>query len=151
MKRLGILIICLNLAILSCSDDSDDVAAKADKEIMEYLALRNLTAQRTDDGMYYIINFPGSEEKPVLTSSVTVHYQGKLINGRVFDSSFGKEPANFRLEDVIKGWQKGIPLIGRGGKIVLFIPPQLGYGNTAQQGIPANSVLIFDVELIDFQ
>lgn len=151
MKRLGILLICLYLVILSCSDDSEDVAARADKEIMEYLELRNLKAQRTEDGMYYIIKFPGSEEKPVLTSNVTVHYQGKLINGSVFDSSYGREPANFKLEDVIKGWQKGIPLIGRGGNIMLFIPPQLGYGNAAQQGIPANSVLIFDVELIDFQ
>ena len=151
MKKISLILFAAVMLLSSCSKDSNEIAERADREIREYLELRNLVAERTDDGLFYIIQVPGSDEKPNLQSEVTVHYQGKLTNGRIFDSSYGRQPVTFKLTGVIEGWQKGIPLIGKGGRATLFIPPHLGYGDASQGSIPANSVLIFDVELIDFQ
>jgi FKBP-type peptidyl-prolyl cis-trans isomerase FkpA len=74
-----------------------------------------------------------------------VKYTGRLTNGSVFDSSTG---ATFALANLITGWQQGIPYIGKGGKITLYLPPSLGYGSQASGSIPANSILIFEIELI---
>jgi FKBP-type peptidyl-prolyl cis-trans isomerase FkpA len=74
---------------------------------------------------------------------VRATYIGKLTNGNQFDAG----TADFGLNQVIRGWTNGIPLIKQGGKIHLYIPPSLGYGNQAQGPIPANSILIFDVTL----
>lgn len=82
---------------------------------------------------------------------VTVHYTGKLTNGKVFDSSVDRgEPFVFNLGagQVIQGWEKGIVGMKEGGKRKLTIPPQMGYGSRAVGPIPANSTLIFDVELL---
>ena len=134
--------------ITSCGKDQVELDRE---EIEEYIAANNLDAESTETGLYYVIEAPGSEDKPSLRNEVTVHYEGFLTNGNVFDSSFARgEPATFSLANVIRGWQEGIPLFGRGGKGLLLIPSRLGYGTRSQQGIPANSVLIFRVEVIDF-
>ncbi|MCS5550197.1 MAG: FKBP-type peptidyl-prolyl cis-trans isomerase, partial [Gammaproteobacteria bacterium] len=78
-----------------------------------------------------------------------VHYEGKLINDKVFDSSIARgEPITFGLNQVIKGWTEGLQLIGEGGKVTLYIPSDLAYGNTDQSSIPGGSTLVFEVELI---
>ncbi len=86
---------------------------------------------------------------------ITVHYTGWLANGTEFDSSLrpGREPLVITLGigQVIKGWDEGIPGMKVGGKRRLTIPPHLGYGNRAVGSIPANSTLIFDVELLDVE
>ena len=121
--------------------------------IEDYIEENNLQAESTADGLYYVIEEPGSEEKPNLSNDVTIHYVGQLTNGNVFDSSYARgEPSDFFLGgNLIKGWKIGIPLFGKGGKGKLIIPPSLGYGSLSQPGIPSNSVLVFDIELIDFQ
>lgn len=94
----------------------------------------------------------GEGEKPVVTSNVTCHYHGTLINGNVFDSSVQRgQPATFPLNRVIKGWTEGLQLMPVGSKFRFFIPPHLGYGERAVSAeIGANSTLIFEVELISF-
>lgn len=83
-------------------------------------------------------------------ATVVCHYRGTLLDGQVFDSSYDRgQPATFPLSGVIKGWQEGIPGMRPGGKRRLTIPPELAYGAQAQRGIPANSTLIFEVELIE--
>ncbi len=74
-------------------------------------------------------------------------YTGKLVNGTVFDQTPAGANATLVLGQLIVGWQKGLPLIGTGGKITLYIPPSLGYGSSAVGSVPANSILIFDIEL----
>lgn len=141
MKRLVFLFVLLTTAFnFSCSSDD------ADQSIDDYLKANNLTAQKTEDGLYYIIDVPGNDTKPKVNSTVRVKYEGKLLNGDVFDKS---DDFKTSLSNVIAGWRRGMVLFGEGGKGTLIIPPSLGYGSQAVGAIPSNSVLIFDVELLE--
>jgi FKBP-type peptidyl-prolyl cis-trans isomerase FkpA len=121
-----------------------------DEKIVEYLTSNNLNAKKTESGLYYMVETDGTGGHPLPTSSVTVAYKGYFADNRVFDQS-NTAGASFSLNQVIKGWTEGIPYFKKGGKGKLFIPSALGYGKNERQGIPANSVLIFDIHLIDFQ
>ena len=123
-----------------------------DKElILEYLAANNLTAESTDEGVYYIIEQEGNGEHPTINDQVTVHYEGFLLDGTKFDSSIDRgEPTTFPLSGVIEGWQIGIPKFSKGGSGKLFVPSKLAYGSSPPSGIPADAVMIFTVQLIDF-
>jgi FKBP-type peptidyl-prolyl cis-trans isomerase len=101
-------------------------------------------------GLQYLVLVEGSGPKATITDKVKVHYHGTLTNGTVFDSSVERgQPATFGVNQVIKGWQEGIPLMSAGAKYRLFIPQELAYGNRASGKIPAGSALIFDVELFE--
>ena len=102
------------------------------------------------DGLRYEVLAPGTGNPPKPTDTVKVNYTGSLIDGNVFDSSerTGK-PAEFELDKVIPGWTEGMQKIAKGGKMKLYVPPQLGYGDDGRPGIPPGSVLVFDIELVD--
>jgi FKBP-type peptidyl-prolyl cis-trans isomerase len=121
--------------------------------IDSYLVSKGLQAQKTASGLYYIVEKQGEGVKAEAGKMVTVNYTGKLVDGKVFDSSLnpGRTPFDFKLGagQVIKGWDEGIALFNVGGKGTLIIPSTLGYGSRASQQIPANSILIFDIELLD--
>src|SRR5215216_581442 len=103
-------------------------------------------------GLRYEIVAEGSGASPKPTETVRVHYTGKLIDGTVFDSSVQRgEPAEFPLDQVIPGWTEGIQKMKKGGKIKLYVPPQLAYGDDGRPGIPPGSTLVFDVELLDIK
>ena len=104
----------------------------------------------TASGLQYKITQEGTGKQPTASSVVTVHYKGQLVDGKVFDSSLERgEPIEFPLNQVIPGWSEGLQLMKEGGKATLYIPSNLGYGPQGVPGmIPANSTLIFDVELI---
>lgn len=109
----------------------------------------NKNIKGTDSGLHYEIHAAGSDAKPTSTDQVKVHYEGRLIDGGVFDSSIERgEPITFGLNQVIKGWTEGLQLIGEGGKVTLYIPSDIAYGNTDQSSIPGGSTLVFEVELI---
>ena len=106
--------------------------------------------KQTPSGLQYLIITPGEGSQPGPTDKVRVNYRGTLLNGTEFDSSYKrKEPIEFPLNGVIKGWTEGLQLIKPGGKIQLFIPANLAYGARGAGGvIGPDETLIFEVELL---
>ncbi len=104
----------------------------------------------TDSGLQYKVLTEGSGPMPGPDSTVRVHYEGRLVNGRVFDSSIERgEPASFGVAQVIPGWTEALQLMPEGSKWTLYIPPELAYGEDAPPVIGPNQALVFDVELLD--
>ena len=133
---------------ISCSKDKEiDYVAKNEQDIIAYIAKNNLSAQKSNSGLYYVINEPGTGEQPTQNSNVTVAYKGYFTNGNVFDQSTS-EGISFGLQQVIKGWTEGIPHFKEGGSGILLVPAHLGYGNNDYSSIPGGSVLIFEVKLV---
>jgi FKBP-type peptidyl-prolyl cis-trans isomerase FklB len=101
-------------------------------------------------GLQYLVLNSGDGAKPGPTTMVTVHYEGSLVNGKVFDSSYKRgKPATFGVHQVIRGWTEALQLMPVGSKWRLFIPAELGYGARGAGGsIPPNATLVFDVELL---
>ena len=106
--------------------------------------------QKEGSGLQHQVLEQGSgSQHPTQSDRVKVHYHGTLLDGTVFDSSVERgEPITFGLNQVIPGWTEGLQLMVTGQKMRLFIPSELGYGRRAVSGIPAGSLLIFDVELL---
>lgn len=137
-----------------CPYKESNITAPAteQQQVEAYLSANGITAVKHASGLYYQIVSNGSAVTPQLCSSVSVGYTGKLANGTVFDT---QNLISFDLGRVIEGWKKGLQLIQKGGQIKLYIPPSLGYGandvknNSGAVIIPANSMLIFDVEIFD--
>jgi FKBP-type peptidyl-prolyl cis-trans isomerases 1 len=137
---------------------------KIDDDIInEYLKKNNIKATKTASGLYYVIHKPGHGENAKPGQDISMNYTGRLTDGTIFDSNtledFGHvTPFTFKLGSgqVIRGWDEGIALMNKGAKATLFIPSSMAYGSRAMpgnpknpKGIPANSVLIFDVEMLD--
>ncbi|MCF0179189.1 MAG: FKBP-type peptidyl-prolyl cis-trans isomerase [Bacteroidales bacterium] len=104
----------------------------------------------TASGLQYEVLTEGTGKQPKAENTVRCHYEGRLINGKIFDSSYRRgEPADFGLRQVIKGWTEGVQLMKEGSKFRFYIPYNLAYGeNGAGADIPPYAALIFDVELI---
>jgi FKBP-type peptidyl-prolyl cis-trans isomerase FkpA len=151
MKKYILLLSLFVIGFSSCKKDAafDPVkqAATDDAAIQAYIKANNITATKDPSGLYYEVVTPGTGAYPTSTSIVTMNYSGKLLNGTVFDTGSINAEA---LTDLIKGWQIGVPYINVGGRLLLLIPSALGYGNQANGPIPANSVLIFTIDLTGF-
>lgn len=124
------------------------------KKGTEYLE-KNKAAEgvkSTETGLQYKVQTEGSGVTPKDDDTVVVHYKGTLIDGTEFDSSYKRnQPAEFPVKAVIPGWTEALKKMKKGAKWNLYIPPELAYGDRGRPGIPANSVLVFDVELIDIK
>lgn len=148
---LGVMVSCGLFTGCSKKDDTCTAmiapAPASEVDALEqYLSTNKIDATKDSHGFYYKIEAAGSGSRPEdICTEVSVNYKGTLTNGSVFDHN---EDVRFQLKGLIKGWQLGIPLIGTGGKITLYIPPSLGYGASASNGIPGNSILIFSIDLI---
>ncbi len=106
----------------------------------------------TASGLMYKVITEGSGPKPTATDTVTVNYEGRLVDGTVFDSSYARnQPATFAVNGVIAGWTEALQLMPVGSKYTLYIPPELGYGSAGNGPVPGNATLIFDVELLSIQ
>ncbi|WP_264874325.1 FKBP-type peptidyl-prolyl cis-trans isomerase [Vibrio agarivorans] len=104
---------------------------------------------KTDSGLLYQVLTPAEGDTPAETATVEVHYKGTLIDGTQFDSSYDRgESATFPLNRVIEGWTEGVQLMTVGSKYKFVIPPELAYGDQDTPTIPANSTLVFEVELV---
>ncbi|MCL2154558.1 MAG: FKBP-type peptidyl-prolyl cis-trans isomerase [Leptospirales bacterium] len=130
-----------------------DLAAENKKKGEEFLSQNKKKEGviTTPSGLQYkIISKGDSEIKPKSSDTIKVHYAGKFIDGKEFDSSHKrKEPTQFKADQVIRGWTEGLQLMTVGSKYEFFIPSDLGYGPNGNQAIPGNSVLIFEVELLE--
>jgi FKBP-type peptidyl-prolyl cis-trans isomerase FkpA len=167
MKYLAIVIFSLFLMASSCKKNKAEectatpgttVAPASEEQVVtKYIQDSSIanTVEFENTGMYYVITQQGNTEKAGLCSIVTVKYTGKLANGVVFDKTPDGATSRFTLGGLIEGWKRALPLVGEGAKIRLFIPPSLGYGANGQVNqitgaiiIPANSMLIFDIEVL---
>lgn len=123
--------------------------------ITDFLKEKGVEAQVTENGLYYVITQEGSGATPERGQKVNVHYKGTLLDGTQFDSSYDRgAPFTFTLGvgQVIRGWDEGLALLNKGAKATLYIPSPLAYGNRAAGPvIKPNSVLVFEVEMIDFE
>ncbi|MGL5290747.1 MAG: FKBP-type peptidyl-prolyl cis-trans isomerase [Vibrionaceae bacterium] len=109
-------------------------------------------AATTESGLMYKVAKMSEGEKPSATDTVVVHYKGSLVDGTQFDSSYDRnKPASFPLDRVIPGWTEGVQLMSVGSKFTFVIPPELAYGDQDSSVIPANSTLVFEVELLEIQ
>ncbi|NUQ26339.1 MAG: FKBP-type peptidyl-prolyl cis-trans isomerase [Saprospiraceae bacterium] len=133
----------------ACKKD-DDNQALIDKELIEqYLLDNNIDAQEHESGMFYVITTEGFGASPTLNDDVEVSYRGYFLDDTVFDQTAAGQTVEFPLANLIKGWQIGLPLLKEGGRGTFFLPSELGYGDNPPSGIPANAVLIFDIDLVD--
>lgn len=133
-------------------DNSCDPKSVESEEaaIQAYAAANSINAVKHSSGLYYQIINPGSGPVPTVNSVVSARYVGKLTDGTIFDSQT-VNPVSFPLGNTILGWQLGIPLVQKGGTIKLIIPSALAYGCTGQGPIPPNSILFFEVNVVDVQ
>ncbi len=132
----------------SCDGPDDQMGRNALELMLVYIAEENLQAERTATNLYYVIEDPGSGDRPSANANVTVDYVGYHRNDCRFDAGSN---ASFNLSGLIPGWREGIRLVGRCGRVKLIVPPSLGYGNNPPEGIVGGEPLIFDINLLDFE
>ena len=151
MKTLSYFFIFASVSLLgfsSCkkSDATVEDFTSIDNQIIRtYIKEHNLDADSTASGLYYVIDKPGVGKTPSALSYVKIRYKGYLTSGKIFDEA--KQSVTFPLQNLILGWQEGIPKFKEGGQGILLVPSHLGYGDRATSSIPANSVLIFEIKL----
>jgi FKBP-type peptidyl-prolyl cis-trans isomerase FkpA len=139
---------CLkNSSSTSCTPAS---VSSEEPAIMAYASANGINATRHSSGLYYEIISPGSGATPSSSSKVFVTYTGKLLDGSVFDQQGNASQTGWVLGSLIAGWQIGLPLIQEGGEIKLIVPSSLAYG-CGNGALPPNSILYFDVHLVDVQ
>lgn len=140
--------------------DSTIIVPDTEKQtLQDSLTAHGITAAVHASGFFYKINSQGSGQSVSnLCSTVSVEYKGEFFNGKIFDSTATGNIANFQLGRVIPGWQKGVPLVSKGGNITLYIPPSLAYGanpvkdnQTGVVIIPGNSYLVYKILIVDIQ
>ncbi len=155
MKKTLYLVIILSFFMACKSQKSMTRAEQENQQIKDYLKEQKIKAKPQESGLYYVETQEGTGKQAKKGDKVKVHYTGKLMNGKKFDSSHDRGvPFEFTLGAgrVIKGWDEGIALMKEGGKATLIIPSELGYGSQEIPNvIPANSILLFDVELVEIK
>ena len=135
-------------AILAYDFEIVDQQSFEKNKILKYLSDNNLTADSTLSDLFYIITKVGNGDHPNSQSDVTVNYRGYFLNGTTFDESIN--PTVFELKNTIRGWQEAIPLLKAGGSGQFFITSEFAYGTTGTTIVPGNTLLVFDIELIEF-
>ena len=142
------------LAVYGCSKKDQGcmpvTPAAEEPQMKAYATANGIIADKHSSGMYYQVIDSGMGATPNINSKVYITYTGKLLNGSQFDQATDASTTGWTLGTLIEGWQIGLPLIKKGGRIKLIIPSSLAYGcNGAGGAIPSNAVLFFDITLTD--
>lgn len=149
MKNMILLLTLLIGGLLGACNDNETSEEPDDVKIEKYVAANNLNTTVDPSGIHYIITTVGTGANPTANATVTVKYKGYFLDGSVFDQSVN--PIEFPLKNLIEGWKIAIPLLKKGGKGTFIIPSALCYGSNPPPGIPANAIMIFEIELVDFK
>ncbi len=137
------------LVFLSCGKDPHEERAEKDRlKILAYIEEHGLEATELDSGVFIVKEVEGSGPYPNEESKISLFYVGSLLDGTVFDSQYAE---NMDLRFVVRGFSMGILEFRRGGKGIILVPSGLGYGERGTYTIPRNAVLVFEVEIFDFQ
>ena len=140
----------IQAAMTQLQAEAAKTALANEKVFFEKNAKENDKIISLPSGIQYEVLKEGKGPKPAITDKVRTHYHGMLTDGSVFDSSVERgEPAEFPIQGVIQGWQEVLPMMGTGAKWRVYIPSALAYGPKGNPRIPANSILIFEIELLD--
>ncbi len=138
---------------VSCNSDDDDIIkdyrAENEQEILAYIASNNLDATRTSTGLYYVVDEEGEGANITAVSDVSVKYKGFYTDGTLLEENTDSG-VSFNLQQVIPGWKEGLQYFNEGGSGMLLIPSHLAYGSQDYNDIPGGSVLIFEIEVIDY-
>ena len=143
------------LVMLAACQQSESVAAPSAEEAQAFMAANKAEegVVTTASGLQDRIGRAGPKDRPTAKEGdeVKVHYEGKLLDGRVFDSSYQQgAPAVFTVGQLVEGWNEALQLMRPGDEMTLWVPPELGYGEEgAPPDIPPNSVLVFRMEMLD--
>ncbi|MES2555139.1 MAG: FKBP-type peptidyl-prolyl cis-trans isomerase [Bacteroidota bacterium] len=145
------LLVFITLSLGACKTYSDDDKASFDKTIEQYIAKKkDWKMTKSTSGLYLEVLQEGTGDEPVIFGSeVTIAYKGQLLNGKVFDKKTIKAPLKSNLKGLIMAFQEGLLGQKAGAKLRMVVPPHLGYADNELEGIPANSVLVFEVELVE--
>jgi FKBP-type peptidyl-prolyl cis-trans isomerase FkpA len=152
-KKILLAISVFIVALSACQKEVEyDRAAQLtiDTDIIrQFIATKGLTGFEETEGLFYQVLKPGTGTVTIgLQDTVEVNYEGRLLDGSVFDATEGT-PIKFVLAGVIEGWQKGVPLVKKGGQIRLIVPSTMGYTNRPVGPIPANSPLDFTIDVVN--
>ena len=135
------------LIVFSCSTYTEEELEGFDNQIKSYVKDKKITFSKTEEGVYYNIKQQGIGRKIIYGDSVLISYKGVLLDGTLVDEQ--KKPIWFAVKDLIAGWKYTLTLINKNSVIELIIPPQLGYGDHKLQKIPKNSILFYEVKVVD--
>jgi FKBP-type peptidyl-prolyl cis-trans isomerase len=152
--------LAFSLFMTACTKDNSCKSVSPTDEAAEleaFNASHSINAIKHYTGMYYQIIEPGGAAKPISTSTVYVKYKGTRLDDSVFDSQTNPGATGFILSSLIEGWKIGIPLIGKGGRILLTVPSSMAYGcigspnaSDSSKSIEPNTPLYFEIDLVDF-
>jgi FKBP-type peptidyl-prolyl cis-trans isomerase FkpA len=146
----GLLFCSLLVLAVGCKTYSEEDKGSFDKKIKRFIDKKDWNPQRSESGLYSEQLVEGTGDEPVkFTSEVAIAYKGTLMNGQPFDQTEPGKPLKSQLKGLIMGFREGLLGQKKGGKVRLIVPPQLGYGDMELDKIPQNSVLVFEIEVVD--
>lgn len=143
-------VLAAGIVLTSCSTYSEDDKHGFEQKIERHIERKGWEMNVSESGLHYQQLAEGTGDEPIaFGSEVTLSYKGTLLNGKVVDQTPPNKPLKSLLKGLIKGFQEGLLGQTKGAKMRLVIPPQIGYGDNALEKIPANSILVFEVEVVE--